>query len=131
MQCNNNFEIKYNKCLITFWRGWKWWAAIEPIWQQQQGEFWHAKKIQLWYIQRFQFKRSIFDTYILKLMFFSEGSAWLSGSMQGWQPWGRWFKLSWGQSLFVGGNVRLGYVRLGGRDWVGAASFFFIIYFLT
>ena len=49
---------------------------------------------------------------------------------QGWQARGRWFKLSWGQSLFVGGNVRLGYVSLGGRDWVGAASFFFII-FLT
>ena len=49
---------------------------------------------------------------------------WLSGSMQGWQPRGRWFKLSWGQSLFVGGNVRLGNVRLGIRDWEVAASFF-------
>ena len=49
---------------------------------------------------------------------------WLSGSKQGWQPRGRWFKLSWGQSLFVGGNVRLGYVRLWGRDWVVTASFF-------
>jgi hypothetical protein len=26
--------------------------------------------------------------------------------------------------LFIGGNVRLGYVRLGIRDWEGAASFF-------
>ena len=26
-----------------------------------------------------------------------------------------------GASLFVDENVRLGYVRLGGRDWVGAA----------
>ena len=49
---------------------------------------------------------------------------WLSGSTQGWQPRGRWFKSSWGQSLFIGGNVRLGYVRLGIRDWEGAASFF-------
>jgi hypothetical protein len=32
--------------------------------------------------------------------------------------------LSWGQSLVGGGNVSLGYVRLVGRDWVGAASFF-------
>ena len=29
-----------------------------------------------------------------------------------------------GASLFDGGNVRLDYVRLGGRDWGGAASFF-------
>ena len=56
---------------------------------------------------------------------------WLSGSKQGWQPRGRWFKLSWGQSLFVGGNVRLGYVRLGGRDWVGTASFFFSSFFFN
>ena len=49
---------------------------------------------------------------------------WQSGSMQGWQPKGRWFKLSWGRSLFVGGNVRMGYARLGIRDWEGAASFF-------
>ena len=36
-----------------------------------------------------------------------------------------------GASLFVGGNVRLGYVRLGGRGWVCAASFFFHHSFLT
>ena len=56
---------------------------------------------------------------------------WLSGSKQGWQPRGRWFKLSWGQSLFVGGNVRLGYVRLGERDWGGTASFFFSSFFFN
>ena len=39
--------------------------------------------------------------------------------MQGWQPRGRQFKLSWGQSLFVGGDVRLGV-----RDWEGVASIF-------
>ena len=54
---------------------------------------------------------------------------WLSGSKQGWQPRGRWFKLSWGQSLFVGGNVRLGYVRLGVRDWEHGASFFSSFFF--
>jgi hypothetical protein len=43
---------------------------------------------------------------------------WLSGSKQGWQPRGRWFKSSWGQSVFVGGNVRLGY-------WEVAASLFY------
>ena len=59
-----------------------------------------------------------------KIVVFSEGKVWLSGSKQGWQPRGRWFESSWGQSLFVGGNVRLGYVRLGRRDWEGATSFF-------
>ena len=60
-------------------------------------------------------------------MFPQKAMQWLSGSKQGWQPRGRWFKSSWGQSLFVGGNVRLGYVRLGIREWEGAASFFFDI----
>ena len=69
-------------------------------------------------------QKSIFDTYMVKIDVSSEGNVWLSGSKQGWQPRGRWFKSSWGQSLFVGGNVRLGYVRLGNRDWKGAASFF-------
>ena len=33
--------------------------------------------------------------------------------------------------MFVGGNVRLGYVRLGERDWVGTASFFFSSFFFN
>ena len=57
-------------------------------------------------------KKSIFDTCMVKIVVFSEGNVWLSGSKQGWQPRGRWFKSSWGQSVFVGGKVRLGYVRL-------------------
>ena len=31
--------------------------------------------------------------------------------------------------MFVGGNVRLGYVRLGGRDWVGTSHFFSSFFF--
>ena len=62
---------------------------------------------------------------MVKIDVFSGGNVWLSGSMQGWQPRGRRFKLSWGQSLFVGGNVRFGYVRLELRDWEVATSFFF------
>ena len=69
-------------------------------------------------------QKSIFDTYMVKIDVSSEGNVWLSGSKQGWHPRGRGFKLSRGQSLFVGGNVRLGYVRLGMRDWEDAASFF-------
>ncbi len=49
-----------------------------------------------------------------KIGVFSEGSVWRSGSMQGWQPKGRWFKLRWWQSLFVGGNVSLGLCEIGG-----------------
>ena len=69
-------------------------------------------------------QKSIFDTYMVKIDVSSEGNVWLSGSKQGWQPRGRWFKLSWGQSLFVGGNVRLGALWDCGRDWEDAASFF-------
>ena len=31
--------------------------------------------------------------------------------------------------MFVGGNVRLGYVRLGVRDWEHGASFFSSFFF--
>jgi hypothetical protein len=53
------------------------------------------------------------------------------GNTTGRQPRGRWFKLSWEQRLFVGGNVRLGYVRLGVRDREVGASFFSSFFYST
>jgi hypothetical protein len=40
---------------------------------------------------------------------------WLSGSKQGWQPRGRWFKLNWGQSLFVGCLCKIGLCEIGDK----------------
>merc|ERR1712051_129716 len=39
--------------------------------------------------------------YMVKIDVFSEGNLWLSESKEGWQPRGRRFKLSWGQSCLL------------------------------
>ena len=54
---------------------------------------------------------------MVKIDAFSEGNLWLSGSKEGWQPRGRRFKLSWGQScllveMWVWGLCEIGDKRL-------------------
>ena len=57
-------------------------------------------------------------------MFPQKAMQWLSGSKQGWQPRGRWFKLSWGQVCLLVEMWDWGLCEIGDK-WLGRCSIIF------
>ena len=61
---------------------------------------------------------------MVRIDVFSEGNVWLSGSKQGWQPRGRWFKSSWGQRCLLVEKWVWGLCEIGDKRLRRCSIFF-------